>query len=348
MEYGLFYQLPSWPEQDTKTRYDETIAQIVLGDQLGFDVAWLAEMHFQPEYSVMPSPIVVGAAVAAQTQRIRIGTGVILLPLHDPLRAAEDAATLDILSNGRLEYGIGRGGRPAHYYGFGIPVEDRDQRFTEALEVLLGAWNDPPLTFHGQHFNYQEVNVTPKPLQRPHPRLRIAANSGESLERAAQLAIPIMITPITNARSDLIERCHTYRRIRESIGKPATPDDIAVLFPIFVHETGQTALDQMEDSMMRYIRIIAQTMLAGYMHHGTDPTQIPPLAQRLNTITYSEVLATMCIAGDPDQVLAGLQRAQDDYGTGQIMCWFNAGGLIPHTRVTDSMHLFMREVTPRL
>ena len=348
MEYGLFYQLPSWAEQDRKTRYDQTIEQIVLGDQLGFDVAWLAEMHFQPEYSVMPSPIVVGAAVAARTQRIRIGTGVILLPLHDPLRAAEDAATLDIISNGRLEYGIGRGGRPSHYYGFGIPVEDRDERFTEALDVLRGAWADEPLTFHGKHFNYEELNVTPKPLQRPHPRLRIAANSEDSLDRAARMGIPIMITPITNTREDLIERCHSYRRIRDEIGDPATPDDIAVLFPLFVHESGQTALDQMEESVMRYIRIIAQTMLAGYMHHGTDPTQIPPLGLRLNTITYPEVLDTMCIAGDPDQVLTGIQQAQADYGTGQIMCWFNPGGLVPHPQVTDTMRLFMREVTPRL
>lgn len=109
MEFGLFYQLPAWPGQEPRQRYQETLDQITLGDELGFDVAWLAEMHFVPEFSILPSPVVVGAAVAMRTRRIRIGIGVTLLPLHDPLRAAEDAATLDLLSNGRLEYGIGRG-----------------------------------------------------------------------------------------------------------------------------------------------------------------------------------------------------------------------------------------------
>ena len=111
MEFGLFYQLPVWPGQEPRQRYQETLDQIMLGDELGFDIAWLAEMHFTPEFSILPSPVVVGAAVAMRTRRIRIGIGVTLLPLHDPLRAAEDAATLDLLSNGRLEYGIGRGAR---------------------------------------------------------------------------------------------------------------------------------------------------------------------------------------------------------------------------------------------
>ncbi len=102
MEYGLFYQLPLWPDQDSARRHEETLAQIELGEALGFDVAWLAELHFIARYSVMPAPSLLVAAAAQRTSRIRLGIGVNLLPLHDPIRAAETGAVLDILTGGRL------------------------------------------------------------------------------------------------------------------------------------------------------------------------------------------------------------------------------------------------------
>jgi len=109
MKFGLFYQLPCAPEQDEVTRYHETIEQVVYADELGFDTAWLAELHFNRPFSVMPAPLILAAALAQRTRRIRLGTAVALLPLQHPLRTAEDAATVDILSQGRLEFGVGRG-----------------------------------------------------------------------------------------------------------------------------------------------------------------------------------------------------------------------------------------------
>ena len=122
-------------------RYRETLEQqIVLADKLGYDTAWLAEMHFVPEYSILPSPMMVGVAAAAMTERIRIGIGVALLPLHEPIRAAEDAATLDILSGGRLDFGIGRGAIAAHFDGFGIPMSERSGRFNEVIDIIRASW----------------------------------------------------------------------------------------------------------------------------------------------------------------------------------------------------------------
>ena len=109
MKFGLFYQLPCAATQQAETRYQETIEQIVYAEELGFDTAWLAELHFNASFSVMPAPLMVAAAAAQRTTRIRLGTAVLLLPLHHPLRVAEEAAVVDLLSHGRVELGVGRG-----------------------------------------------------------------------------------------------------------------------------------------------------------------------------------------------------------------------------------------------
>ena len=209
LEFGLFFQLPQADGQDVPSRYRDTIAQIVEADRLGFDLAWLAEMHFVREFSVLPSPLVVAAAAAAQTTRIRLGTGVALIPLVQPIRAAEDAATLDIISGGRLEYGIGRGSIAEHFNGFGVAIGERAARFDEAIEVILQAWSDEPVNFHGRFFDYDNVRVVPKPVQRPRPPIRLAANSDESFERAIAEGWPVFASPITAFHEDLDRRYAT-------------------------------------------------------------------------------------------------------------------------------------------
>ena len=177
MEFGTFYQLPCAPGQSPLQRYEDTMMQIQQADSLGLDVAWLAELHFFPTFSVMPSPLLVASALAQRTHRIRLGIAVNLLPLHNPLRNAEDAATLDILSNGRLEYGAGRGSIPLHFAGFNVSLEESRERFLEALDVVLLAWTTESFSHEGKYYQYRDVQVVPKPLQRPHPPIRIACNS---------------------------------------------------------------------------------------------------------------------------------------------------------------------------
>jgi alkanesulfonate monooxygenase SsuD/methylene tetrahydromethanopterin reductase-like flavin-dependent oxidoreductase (luciferase family) len=124
MQFGLFYQLPCAPEQNEVTRYHETIEQIVYTDELGFDIAWLAELHFYRPFSILSSPLILATALAQRTRRIRLGTAVVLLPLQHPLRLAEDAATVDLLSQGRLEVGVGRGAIAIHFHGFNVPQDE--------------------------------------------------------------------------------------------------------------------------------------------------------------------------------------------------------------------------------
>ena len=219
-EFGLFFQLPQADGQDVPQRYRDTIAQIVHADRIGFEAAWLAEMHFVREFSVLPSPMVTMAAAAAQTDNIRLGTGVALLPLVDPIRAAEDAATLDIISGGRLEYGIGRGAIGEHFAGFNVSMSDRAARFNEALSVIQQAWSDDPVNFEGEHFSYRDVQVVPKPVQRPGPPLRMAANSDESFIRAANEGWRVFASPITAFEEDLDNRFTAYHGARPHAPRP--------------------------------------------------------------------------------------------------------------------------------
>ncbi|GIX46486.1 MAG: hypothetical protein KatS3mg131_0697 [Candidatus Tectimicrobiota bacterium] len=154
MQFATFYQLPCASHQSPLQRYEDTMIQIQHADALGFDVAWLAELHFYPDFSIMPSPLLVASALSQRTRRIRLGIAVNLLPLHNPLRNAEDAATLDLLSHGRLEYGAGRGSLPHHFAGYNVPLEESRQRFLEALDVILLAWTSTAFSYEGKYYRY--------------------------------------------------------------------------------------------------------------------------------------------------------------------------------------------------
>src|SRR5919109_3077252 len=169
MKFWFFFQLPCAPWQSEHVRYGDTLAQIKHGDDLGFDTAWLAELHFFPEFSVMSSPLIVAAAAAQRTQRIRLGMAVSLLPLCDPVRSAEDAATVDILSQGRLVFGVGRGTNPLHYGGFNIPMEESRDRFSEALEIITQAWTAERVNYEGKYYRVNDLAVYPQPIQSPPP-----------------------------------------------------------------------------------------------------------------------------------------------------------------------------------
>src|SRR5262244_1103937 len=142
MRFGFFDQLPCAPGYSEAQRYKDIIAQIELGDAVGFDIAWLGEIHFIREFSILADPLMVLAAAAERTSRIRLGTAVTLLPLHSPVKIAEEAAIADILSDGRLELGVGRGTAPLHYSGYDIPQEESRERFDEALDFILKAWTE--------------------------------------------------------------------------------------------------------------------------------------------------------------------------------------------------------------
>ena len=230
MRFGFFDQLPCASGHSERQRYRDIIAQIELGDVLGFDTAWLGELHFSRPFSILAAPLMVLAAAAQRTTRIRLGTAVTLLPLHNPVKTAEEAATADVLSDGRLEFGVGRGTAPMHYAGYGIPQEESRERFDEALDFILQAWTNERFSFEGKHYRVHDLTVIPKPLQSPHPPVRIAANSPDTFPTAGRRRLPIFATSLINPPDKLKEGLAVYRETLPA----GTPGDTALAFPVHV------------------------------------------------------------------------------------------------------------------
>lgn len=347
MDFGIFFQLPAWPDQSTADRYAATLDEIVLAEELGFSTAWMAELHFEARYGTLPSPMLMATAAAMRTSRIHVGTAVTLLPLHDPVRAAEEAAMLDILSNGRLELGIGRGGFKDHYEGYGISIEERDGRFAEAYEVLKLAWADKPLTFQGEFYQYDEVNVTPKPLQGTNIPLWMAANSDESIARAAEYRLPVFLASMTAAPEQLTSRSETYRRMRAEAADDDGAAKIGMLLPIHVALSGEQARAEVEHSYMSYFEVVGAVASSGG-RVSSDPSTIPPLARVFQDISFGRALDEMVAVGSPDEVIEKIRYYERLYSFTQILCWFTFGGRTPQAQVEASMRLFAEAVRPAL
>ncbi len=189
LRLGLRYdlRLPSARLGEVPELYARLLDHAETAEASGVHVAWVAERPFAAG-AVFPAALPLCAALASRTHRLRVGTAVLPLPLHHPLRVAEDAAILDGLSGGRLELGVGLGGHSEGFHGFGVPPAERGARFAEGIELLRRAWSDGPLRFAGRHFSLAgEIEVWPKPLQRPGPPLWIAAVADTGLRRAARL-----------------------------------------------------------------------------------------------------------------------------------------------------------------
>src|SRR5580693_3185666 len=195
MKLGVL-QFFSWPERrvELASVYARALERIEVMDRTGYDAVWLAEHHFS-SFSVCPSVHMVGVLAAARTERLRIGTGVSLAPFYHPLRLAEEVALLDQLSGGRVNWGAGRGFARVEFENFGVPPEESTSRFREAVEIVLRAWTEERLTFAGEHFHFDGVEVLPKPMQQPHPPVWMAATSEGAIDWAAGRGFSILMDP---------------------------------------------------------------------------------------------------------------------------------------------------------
>ena len=189
MRFGLWYAFRNPAQWQTSYRdlYAEVLEQIEWAESLGYDDVWLTEHHFVDDGHA-PSPLVIGGAVAARTKRMRIGTGVLLLPLYDPVRVAEDGATIDILSDGRFELGVGIGYRVEEFAGLGIDRKHRAGRANEGLEIIRRLWEGETVTFQGKHFHIEGAKLSPLPVQRPRPPLWVGGFAEPAMRRAAKYA----------------------------------------------------------------------------------------------------------------------------------------------------------------
>ena len=340
MEIGLFTEFQCPAGMSEARAFDESMAQMTAAEELGFDAVWLAEIHFQKDRSVLASPLVVAAAVAVRTERVRIGIAVQVLPLSHPLHLAENVATVDHLSKGRLDFGVGRSGLPGHYQGFNIPYSESRDRFLETLEVMRKAWTAERFSHEGKYYQFNDVCVIPKPYQKPHPPIRIAATTQETFPLVGRLGYPVFLAVRTSSVTDLKRLIVGYHEGWREAGHPGR-GEVALAVPVYVAETARRAREEPEASTMHFFRSQAESLAQG----GTGREA---MAARLARITYDEILSDLAVYGTPEAVTDRLLEVREALGYSILSVWMNTGSQIPHERILTSMRLFVERVAPRL
>ncbi len=345
MKFGLHFQSFSG-SQSAVQWFRDTLEEAVYAEALGFESVWPVEQHFISDLSILSAPLLFLAAVAERTRTLRLGIAIILLPLSHPIRIAEEIATLDVLSNGRAEFGIGRGAIPAHFSGFGVPQAESRDRFVEGLEMVLAAWTNERLSYHGRFFQVDNLMVVPKPVQQPHPPLRVACNSADTFELTGRLGYKIFAASQVNPYYRIKEFLSTYNEARAAAGHPSrTGDDFTLLTPLYIADD-EAQIRQDTEPSVRHLLQTASSLLESAAVPEKVATHIREVAERSRRLTYDRMSQTMAIFDTPERCVERLSRLHEEFKMGRTICWFNPGGRVPHVRVMRSMELFAAKVMP--
>lgn len=330
-DYYIFNSYIPELDGDAPSLYAKWLEQLDVAEELGFHCAWFTEHHFHALGGMMPNPQVIMAAVAERTKRIRLGTAVTLLALHNPLRVAEDLAMLDVLSGGRVDVGIGRGMEWLNYAAFGSDVATAQERCEEGVEILREAWTNREMSFEGQFLQCGPVQVMPPPVQKPHPPLWFTANRDPNHFRwVAEHDLNLMTIPWTLPRFDIAGPLVAgYRRALQEAGRDPRSRDVLALFPVYVSDTDRQARDEVEPYWSRMREIVREA-------RGDTRREDP-----------SEVLIAdnRALFGDPEACRRQLQRIKEEIDPTHLCLHFHFGGL-PQDLTLKSMRLFMAEVAP--
>jgi alkanesulfonate monooxygenase SsuD/methylene tetrahydromethanopterin reductase-like flavin-dependent oxidoreductase (luciferase family) len=347
MEFGVFHEFQCPPGQSEAGAFAESFAQVDAAEAWGLDVMWLAELHVAPGQSVLAAPLTIAAAIAARTKRIKIGTAVQVLPLCHPLQLAEEAATVDHISHGRLIFGVGRSGFPRVYQAYGVSYAESRERFVEVLEILKRAWTQERFSFDGKYYHFHDVCMVPKPYQQPYPEIRVAATSPDTYPANGEQGNPIFCATRLGDLSELGPNLAAYREAWAAAGHPGN-GQVFLRVPVYVAPTEQRARSEPEESVMHFYRYLGERIEESSRLEGARAIENrAERGQRLQSITYDEVLRSKIIVGTPAQVVDRLGAWREELGLSGILAEMNCGSQIPHERVMTSLQLLCEDVTPK-
>jgi alkanesulfonate monooxygenase SsuD/methylene tetrahydromethanopterin reductase-like flavin-dependent oxidoreductase (luciferase family) len=326
MEFGIFHEFLTNQTGSQAQAFAQSFAQIEAAENWGLDVVWLAEIHMNPTRSLLSAPLTVASAIAARTHRIKIGTAVQILPLGHPLRLAEETATIDQISGGRLIFGVGRSAFPRAYNAYGISYEESQDRFAESLDIIKAAWTQPAASYRGRYHSFDNFTLVPRPLQQPHPEIRIAASQHETYATIGELGYPLFSAVRASPLTELAYHTKAYRDAWAAVGHRGKPRAFLQV-PVYVAETRAAALEDARDGMMRFST------------YRADLIRGP--------LSYERVLREKVIAGTPEMVVERLGELGEAAHLDGISAEINPGSLLSHEQVMSSLRLYCQEVMPQ-
>ena len=345
MRFGTFsynQAKPSVPEGQT---FEELLDQILLTERLGFDEAWFAE-HHHSDYGQLASPNLIIASLAHRTKRLRFGNLVNAVPLHDPMRLAEECAILDILTGGRLNVGLGRG-VPRDDLKHRLDREAAQARFNEGLEIILKAWTEKTFSYEGVAWSYEDISCRPQPIQKPHPPIYYGATSPESPAMVARRGWNMALSrqPLDN----VVRAIEMYRAERAAAGVPAGGGNVVLARDIYVADTDEQAWAEAGPEITRFWQLAGDNY---WSHEPITPDDLPRFTSRFAYFRGGMTLRDtdewgVSLVGSPETVArkarAMIERAKPDSLVGLF-----AFGNLSHGQVTHSIELFAKHVMPAL
>ena len=350
VRFGLLHLFEDAAGHSESQFYGENIELAEYADDVGLDTIWLAEHHFT-EYGVMPSTQVFGSFLAARTKRIRIGSGVVVLPFHNPMRVAEEFAFLDQLSGGRLDFGIGRGYQPGEFAGYGIPMEHSREIFDESFEIIRQAWTQPEVNFKGKHFQFEGVTPRPKPVQKPHPPFFGASFNPATVKYQALKKMNLLFSPLTTTPQPVKD----YRDLLREGGEDPDNYRIGGLSFVYLHEDPDQALKDFEKPCMWYMKTLCKYVPPSQYKEGDEYYKLmhgsihaAVEAYEKGQLTFKQMVGAgpfqhAFLVGSPETVSAKLSKLFGMYeGLTDLLCWTRLGGL-DHKKVMNSMDLFVNK-----
>jgi alkanesulfonate monooxygenase SsuD/methylene tetrahydromethanopterin reductase-like flavin-dependent oxidoreductase (luciferase family) len=341
------YALPSYhAESDPpqSTFMQQQLDLLAAADALGFDSVWINEHHFDSWGGLMSAPAMVLAGLSQRTQRIRLGTSISVLGLHHPLDIAEQMATLDLMSGGRLEFGIGRGSEPYDYEAFGIDYAEAQARTVESLEVILAAWTGQRFSHSGTYFHVPEVELWPLPQQRPHPPVWVSCSSTpSSFEWTARQGYNLLTLGFPRPVAAFAESVRIYRDEWQAVGRDPADYQIGTLYHTIVCEKSEQARQLAARHFGRFL-----AGLRGAASRPTRNAQPPRASAALADLNMMALIdQARLIAGNPQEVADMLRYLQGEVGFTHLNHMFQFGGL-SFDRAQQSMALYATEVMPKL
>jgi probable F420-dependent oxidoreductase len=331
LSFGLWYDFrnpASW-RQPWQRLYQETLEQVAWAESLGFDSVWLSEHHFTDD-GYLPALFPMLAALAMRTSRMRLGTAVLLAPLHHPLRLAEDAAVVDVLSGGRLELGVAPGYRAEEFVLLGVRRAERGRRTDETIEVLKAAWGARLFSYRGSCFRFEDVVVTPPPLQRPHPPIWVGGSSQAAARRAAHHGCHFF--PDADAPAELY---HLYRTELATNGHDAARFHITTSRAVYVCDDPERGWREVQAHYLYMANRYRQWSAAGTAESPHRPLEH---ADELSRGNY--------LVGTPDMVASEISRLQRALPFDRLIFWARPPGLSIASS-SRSLELFAQQVLPR-
>lgn len=341
MKFGAFFICEYYPEIHGTQRnlYETILRQTEIAEECGFDSVWTAEHHFHPRYGICPSPPVLLSAMAQRTTKLRLGVAVSLLPFHNPLETAEQYALADVLSNGRIDFGIGRGYIKHEYAGFNLPYEESRERFLEALEIIGKAWQGESFSYDGRFHHLKDVALNLLPIQHHGPPTYLAALSPETFELAARLHYGFMVIAHPIPPAELKRSIEHGRQAWTKHGHSLADLECAAGYHTFLSKNSDWARQRGSEVLNTYYRLVKT------FEPSSNHRYMAELRDAYGALDIEEVRQKRSLIGSPDEIIERLEYFEAEFGVTQFLCMCNTGGM-SHEETVETMRLMGERVIP--